>query len=151
MKTFPLLVLAVLFAAAHPASAQIKFTAKDWAKLQTYDVRTLSKGFEKHVGEIVAVKFNFRGKDIHHMKPNWYEGSLWQPDPNGKKGFSDVRINVAKKDLEAFKAITTNSTSTEEMTLYGKVSHDLNPNYYFVNIIGGKTATDSSGNVTVTW
>ena len=151
MKTFLLVVLALLFAAARPASAQIKFTANDWGKVQTYDVRTLSKGFDKHVGEIVAVKFNFRGKDIHRMKANWFEGSLWQPDPNGKKGFSDVRINVAKKDLDAFKAITTDSNSAQEMTLYGKVSRDLHSNYVFVNIVGGKTATDSSGNVTVTW
>src|SRR5438876_348520 len=79
------------------------FDAKTWHNVRAYDVRTLSKDFRSHVGELVAVKFNFRGKDIHHIKPNWYEGSIWQPDPNGKKGFSDVRVMVAKKDLPAFK------------------------------------------------
>ena len=32
--------------------------------MQTYDVRTLAPAMATHVRDFVAVKFNFRGKDI---------------------------------------------------------------------------------------
>ena len=101
--------------------------------------------------ELVAVKFNFRGKDIHHLKPNWYESSIWQPDPKGKKGFTDVRVMVAKKDLEAFKSITTDSSSGEEITVYGRVLRDFDANFMFVQVMGRKATTDADGGATVSW
>src|SRR5258706_483954 len=84
------------------AAPGVNLEAKAWQNVKTYDVRVLNKDLRGHIGEFTALKFTFRGKDIHHMKPGWYEASIWQPDPRGKKGFSDVRVMVAKKDLEAF-------------------------------------------------
>jgi hypothetical protein len=128
-----------------------KIDGKSWAKLQTFDVRTLAPKMEGHARDLVAVKFNFRGKDIHHLKPNWYEGSIWQPDPKGKKGFSDVRVMIAKKDLDAFKAITTDSTAGEEMTVYGRVLRDFDAHFMFVQVMGTKATTDANGNTTIGW
>jgi hypothetical protein len=124
---------------------------KTWAKVQTYDVRTLAPQMDGHLHELVAVKFNFRGKDIHHLKPNWYESSVWQPDPKGRKGFTDVRVMIAQKDLNAFKSITADSTSGEELTVYGKVLRDFDAHFLFVQVIGRKATTDGKGNTTISW
>lgn len=149
-----LLCSALLFTTlvcATSASASTQIDAKAWSKLQTYDVRTLAPKMEAHIRELVAVKFTFRGKDIHHLKPNWYESSLWQPDPNGRKGFADVRVMIAKKDLEAFKSITMDSSNTAELTVYGRVLRDFDSNFMLVQLLGRNSAVDASGNATISW
>jgi len=116
-----------------------------------YDVVTLSKYLDQHMGELVAVKCNFRGKDIHHLKPNWYESSIWQPDPQGKKGFSNIRVMIAKKDLSAFKSITTDAASSAEITVYGRVLWDSENNFTFVQLLGRNVVVDPSATATVSW
>src|SRR3954469_16848943 len=98
-----------------------RFNAKTWGMLKKYDVRALSRNFDSHVGELVEIQFNFRGKDIHHVKPGWYESSIWQPDPENRKHFVDVRVMVAKADLDVFKGLTTDPASPATITVYGKV------------------------------
>jgi hypothetical protein len=151
MKKAALFVVTCVFIGAlNLFAAGIRFDAKTWRTMQTYDVRTL-KDLRAHIGELVTVKFDFRGKDIHHIKPGWYESSIWQPDPQGKKGFSDVRVMVAKNDLAAFKSITTNSASTAEITAYGRVLHEPDNNFIFVRLLGRNAIVDPSGNATVAW
>lgn len=153
MKNFALWTISILFVAAVSlASAETKVKAEAWKSHKEYDVRTLAHEAENHVGETVAVKFNFRGKDIHHIKPNWYEGSIWQTDPNGKKkGFSDVRVLVAKKDLDAFKALTGDSTASQELTVYGHMELDFDSRFVFIRVHGTKAAVDSAGNAVISW
>src|SRR4051794_6995792 len=83
------------------------YEAKVWHAVQTYDLATLSKNLDAHNRELVGVKCNFRGKDIHHMKPNWYESSIWQPVPGQSGKFEHISVMVAKPDLNAFKSIPT--------------------------------------------
>ena len=122
---------------------------KNWSGVQTYDVATLKKNMDSQIRKVVGARFAFRGKDIHHMKPNWYESSIWQPNPNGK-GFVDVRVMVAKKDLPAFKSITT-KPGGPEMVLYGKVAREVEGNFFFVGLIGRNPNVDAAGNGTITW
>ena len=58
--------------------AGARFDAKTWAKVQSFDVRTLSKekALDARVGQLVEVHFNFRAKDVRHLKPNWYQASV---------------------------------------------------------------------------
>src|SRR3954468_6689155 len=98
-----------------------RFNARTWSMLKKYDVRSLGRNCDSHVGELVEIQFNFRGKDIHHVKPGWYEASIWQPDPENRKHFADVRVMVSKADLNIFKGITTDPASATEITVYGKV------------------------------
>ena len=144
------LVLVLSFAAVANGFSQIKYDAKIWRNVQTYDLQTLSKSISTHTRQLVAVKCNFRGKDIHHMQPNWYESSIWQPDPEKKGKFADLRVMVAKKDLNAFKSLPTDS-SAGEMTLYGRVEHDLQANFDFIRLVGRNAVVDGAGNATVTW
>jgi hypothetical protein len=139
----------VFLVAVGTASAQVKYDARTWQAVQTYDVMTLSKNFEAHTRELVGVKCNFRGKDIHHMKPNWYESSIWQPIPGQSGKFAHVSVMVGKKDLDAFKSIPTNTAG--EITLYGRVEYDVASKFRFLRLVGRNVSTDAAGNATVTW
>jgi hypothetical protein len=128
----------------------IRYDAKVWGAVQTYDVATLSENFQAHTRELLGVKCNFRGKDIHHLKPNWYESSIWQPVPGQREKFAHVSVMVAKPDLNAFKSIPTDS-SGNEITLYGRVEYDVAANFHFLRLVGRNVTTDAAGNATVTW
>ena len=76
-------------------AAVVRYDAKIWRAVQTYDLVTLSKNLDSHLRELVAVKCNFRGKDLHHMKPNWYESSVWQNIPGERGKFAHGSVMVA--------------------------------------------------------
>ncbi|MEY2480305.1 MAG: hypothetical protein QOI04_1232 [Verrucomicrobiota bacterium] len=126
--------------------------AKTWSGVQTVDVATLKKNLDSFHGTIIGMRFHFRGKDIRHAKPSWYQSAIWQRDPQNKKGFSDVQVMVAKKDLAAFKSITTDSQSAELLTVYGQVLHDQEaPKWVFVRLLGRNAAVDAKGDATISW
>ena len=145
-----LLVIVSLIVVA-TASAGTRFEAKSWQAVQEFDPVALETSLGSHTGQWIAVKFNFRGKDIHHLKPNWYEGSIWGANPAKSGKFAHVRVMVAKKDVPAFKAITADSTSATPIVAYGKVARDFDANFLFVRLIGTKVSVDPAGNATVDW
>ena len=116
MKKILGLGMALACLVARPAFCDQTIDAKSWQKLEKFTPAMLGKTLGEHAGKLVTVEFNFRGKDIHHIKPNWYEGAVWQRDPAEKKGFSHVRVLFAKKDLAAFTSITTAATSRTRLT-----------------------------------
>ena len=136
---------------ARPCFGESKVEAKNWKEVQTYDVKTLAPVMAGHNRDLVGVKFTFRDKDIHHFKPNWYESAIWQPDPKARKHFAFVKVLVAKADLEAFKSITADASSGQEITVYGTVLRDFDSHFLFVRLLGTKVALDADGNATVTW
>ena len=97
MTKFSLVIMTFIVAAT--ASAGTRIEAKTWQAVQEFDPMALEKSLGSHTGQWIAVKFNFRGKGIHHLKPNWYEGSIWGPNTQKSGKFSNVRVMVAKKDL----------------------------------------------------
>jgi hypothetical protein len=149
MKKSLLLGLSCLV--AMDLTAATRFDGKTWNNLRTYEARDLSGSMDSHLGELVAIKFTFRSKGLRHLKPNWYESAVWQIDPKGKKGFSSVRVMVAKKDVKAFKALPTDSNSSEEITVYGKVARDMEANFFFVRLIGRNASIDPAGSALVSW
>jgi hypothetical protein len=122
---------------------------KNWKNVQTYDVAKLGNDLAAQRGKVVGARCNFRGKNIRHVKPNWYESSIWQKSVDGN-GFVDIRVMVAKKDLPAFKSITTQPGGTN-MVLYGRVERDVEANFLFVRLFGRTATADSSGNAIITW
>jgi hypothetical protein len=151
---FTLLVCA---AALHTFAGQVKlfpgarFDPKTWAKLETFDVRTLSekRTLDAHVGRLVELHFQFRSKEIRHLKPNWYQASVWQAA--GKRGFVSVPVMIASADVKAFAAFATDPTATRDLKVYGQVLEDLSIDYVFVRVIGTNTFVDSDGQTNVTW
>ena len=149
-RSFLLLVTVLITNSTIIFAAGVRYDAKVWRTVQTYDLATLSKNLDAHMRELLAVKCNFRGKDIHHMKPNWYESSIWQPIPGESGKFAHVSVMVAKPDLKAFKSIPTDSSGAE-ITLYGRIEHDVQSNFTFLRLVGRNVAADAAGNAIVTW
>jgi len=151
MKRILLLLVAILIGNGPTGfSAPVRYDAKVWRAVQTYDVATRSKNLDGQMRELVAIKCNFRGKDLHHMKSNWYESSVWQNIPGEQGKFAHVSVMVAKPDLAAFKSIPTDSSGAE-ITLYGLVERDVQANFTFLRLVGRNASTDSAGNATVSW
>ena len=149
-RTFPCVTILVI--GAMNAFAGVRYDANTWRGVQTNDARTLSKDLASHTRQLVAVKFNFRGKDIRHLKPSWYQGSIWQTDPDKKGKFADVRVMVAKADLAAFKSLPTEAASfAPELVLYGRVERDAEVNFLFIRLVGRNATVDATGNATVSW
>ena len=148
LLTIPLFV--GIGGSAFAAGKPVQYPAKVWSAVQTYDVLTLSKALDAHTRELLAVKCNFRGKDIHHMKPNWYESSIWQPIPGQSGKFAHLSVMVAKPDLEKFKLIPKDSSGTE-ITRYGRVEYDIASNFRYLRLLGRNATTDGAGNTTLTW
>jgi hypothetical protein len=148
-KTF-LFATILSLACVAGAAPGIRYDAKTWRSVQTFDVQTLSHSMPAHVRQLVAVKFHFRGKDIHHLKPNWYECSIWQTLPGKRGKFADVRVMIAKKDLKAFKSIPVESTAPESV-LYGRIEYDVRANFYFLRLIGRSVTVDAAGNANISW
>ena len=145
-----LIILTLIGSGVIIFAATVRYDAKTWRAVQTYDVATLSKNLEAHMRELVAVKCNFRGKDFRHLKPNWYESSIWQNIPGETGKFAHVSVMVAKPDLAAFKSIAADS-SGGEITLYGRVEHDTQSHFTFLRLVGRNATTDLAGNATVAW
>ena len=149
MKTVLIVVAAVI--GLTNAFAGPRFDAATWKTVQTYDVPTLLKQEASLIGKIVAVRFHYRSDKLRHFQPNWYEASIWQHDPTARKGFSAVQVVVAKKDVPAFKAITSDFNSMAEVKIYGRVEKDPDNNIAQLRLLGTKVTTDAAGNVTIDW
>jgi hypothetical protein len=149
MKRSLLPVIAVLII-TNLSAKPVRYDAKVWRAVQTYDLAALSKDLDARMRQLVGVKCNFRGKDVRHLKPNWYESSIWQNIPGENGNVAHVAVIVAKPDLDAFKSIPTDSSGME-ITLYGRVERDVQSHFTFLRLIGRNATTDPAGNATVSW
>ena len=61
-----------------------------------------------------------------------------------------MSVMVAKPDLAAFKSIPTDSSGAE-ITLYGRVEHDVPSHFTFLRLVGRTATVDPAGNATVSW
>jgi hypothetical protein len=146
-----ILTIVIALALGTTAFAGQRFDAAAWRNVQTYDVPTLFDKAPSLVGRIVAVHFHYRHEKVRHLRPNWYEGSIWQHDPKAKTGYSTVRVMVAKNDLPAFQSITSDFHSMAEQTVYGRVEKDPDNNVTYLRVLGRKVTTDAAGNAMVDW
>ncbi|HJT45607.1 MAG TPA: hypothetical protein VJ721_04970 [Chthoniobacterales bacterium] len=133
--------------------AGARFDSKAWAKLQKFDVTTLSKdrALDANVGRLVELHFQFRSKELRHLKPNWYQASVWEAAPEGRRGFVSVPVMIANTDLKAFESFTTDHRSAADLKLYGQVLYDFGINYVFIRVIGINAFVDADGITNVTW
>ena len=147
------LILATILTLAFDASAFAgqRIDAARWRGVQTYDVPALLQQQGSLIGKIVAVRFSYRSEKLRGMRPGWYEASLWQRDSKAKKGFSAVRVMVAKKDVPAFQSITPDFQSPAELTVYGRVERDPENHFVYLRLLGRKAEIDANGNATVDW
>ncbi|HKP01888.1 MAG TPA: hypothetical protein VJU77_00875 [Chthoniobacterales bacterium] len=149
MKTILTAIFAVIGLTTAVAGQQ--FDAATWKNVQTYDVPTLLNQEASLINRVVAVRFHYRSAKLRHLKPSWYEASIWQHDPKAKKGYSALRVWVAKKDVPAFESITSDFNSMTETTVYAKVEKDPDNNLAQLRLLGRKVTLDAAGNATVDW
>jgi hypothetical protein len=130
-----------------------RFDSKTWATLEKFDVRTLGKGrtLEARMNRLVELHFQFRAKEVRHLKPNWYQASVWQVAPEERRGFVSVPVMIANTDVKAFEAFTTDPSATADLKIYGQVLYDFSINYVFVRAIGTNAFIDGDGYANVTW
>ena len=133
--------------------AGARFDSKTWAKLEKLDVKTLSqdRALESHVGQLVELHFQFRSKELRHIKSNWWQASVWQTAPEGHRGFASVPVMIANTDLKSFNSFTTDSRETGDLKIFGQVLYDFGMNYTFVRVIGTNMFVDGDGYANVTW
>jgi hypothetical protein len=144
------LIAIVTFFGARSVFCSEKLDPITWHSLQTYDVSALKKIAELQVGKIVGVRCHFRSKRIQHVKPSWYEATLWHHDPqNRRTPFSYIRVKVARKDLPAFDSLPSDFKSGPPMTIYGEVQKD--DESAFVRLIGRRVNRGSDRSVTISW
>jgi hypothetical protein len=154
-----LTVSLILFGVASASAGQVRifagarFDPKSWAKLEKLDVKTLGKdrALESHVGQLIELHFQFRSKELRHLKPNWWQASLWQAAPEGRRGFASVPVMVANTNLKAFQSFTPDHRQTADLKVFGQVLYDFGMNYTFVRVIGVNTFVDPDGYTNVTW
>jgi hypothetical protein len=149
MKTI-LIALSTLIGLTNAFAAQ-RFDAATWKNVKTYDVPTLLEQEASLLNRIVAVRFHYRSEKLHHLQPSWHEGSIWQHDPKAKKGYSALRVMVAKADVPAFQAITSDFHAMSDVTVYARVEKDPDNDQAHLRLLGRKVVLDSVGNATVDW
>lgn len=149
MKTI-LLAISALLSLTNVFAGQ-RFDAVAWKNVKTYDVPTLLEQEASLINRIVAVRFHYRSEKLRHLQPSWYEASIWQHDPKAKKGYSALRVMVAKADVPAFQTITSDFHSMSEVTVYARVEKDPDNNQAHLRLLGRKVTLDSAGNATVDW
>jgi len=145
-----LLAICALFGLTSAFAGQ-RFDAATWKNVPTSDVPSLLKQETSLLGRVVAVRFHYRSGKLRHFAPSWYEAALWQHDPTAKSGYSGVRVIVAKKDVPSFEAITADSNSVKDVTVYGHVEKDADNNFVQLRLLGTKVTTDAAGNATIDW
>ena len=135
MKPSLISIMMFAFVASAFSAPQPESTPRD---LPTFDVTTFLEQQGTLLNRTVAVRFHYRSEKIRHLLPNWYQASLWQRDAKAKRGYSFVRVMVAKKDLAAFKSIPSDFQSATELTAYGRVERDPEANFIYLRVMGGK-------------
>ena len=152
MKRVSLLIFVLALASVSSADSAERVASKAWRKVKTYDMQTLQKMEPLPMRKIVGVRFNYRHRDIRHLKPNWFYGSIWsQSRSGGKADFTNIPVMVSKADLPSFKAIATDVSAGRDYIVYGQVLEDAEAKYLFLRLLGTRTRPDRRGGVLVSW
>jgi hypothetical protein len=148
-----LIRLALLLTTALALSSRAAEPAKSSASsIPVYDMPALQKLDALPMRKIVGVHFNYRHKDIQHLKPNWYYGTIWHiQQGSGKDRLDHVSVMVSKADLAAFKALPTDFRSGADYVVYGQILKDTQSALLFLRLVGTKMKKDSTGKPTFTW
>jgi len=143
------LLLALVFGSS--AAAAERVDAKVWRRVKTYDMRALQKLEPLPLRQIVGVRFNYRNPEVRHLKPNWFQGSIWSYSRGEKDDFDYIQVMVSKADVGAFKALPTDFRAGANFVVYGQILKDQEANFTFLRLLGTKVKRGKGGRVTVSW
>ena len=147
-----LLVVLLAFAIPSSLAAAERIKAGAWRAVKTYDMATLQKLEPLPLRQVIGLRFSYRNRDIQHLKPNWFYGSIWSATHHGQRvDFTHVPVMVAKNDLAAFRKLPTDPDSGGRFVAYGEVLRDADANLIFLRLLGTKVKRDARGNAIVSW
>ena len=151
LGTIVRLLLLLVLVSASSAEAAERISAKAWGKVGTYDMRALQQLEPLPMRQIVGVRFNYRHSTIRHLKPNWFQSSIWRYTRGEKDDFDYIQVMVAKADLEAFRALPTDFRAGSNFVVYGQILKDQEAGFTFLRLLGTKVQRGKRGVVTVSW
>ena len=147
-----LLLILLALLSASPVSGASRIDAKQWRRVKTYEMAALQKMEPLPMRMIVGVRFNYRYATIRHLKPNWFQGSIWHHRQTGNREDLDhIPVMVAKADVSAFERMPTQLQVGRSFTVYGQILKDQDANYIFLRLLGTKVKRNGRGNATVNW
>ena len=147
-----LLVSVATFLSATAVPAAQRINAKAWRAVKTYDMPALQKAEPLPLRQVIGLRFNYRARDIRHLKPNWFYSSVWSAARHGDRvDFTHVPVMVAKADLPAFRKLPTDPEAGGKFIGYGQVLRDVDANYIFLRLLGTKAKRDARGHASVSW
>ena len=151
MGTIVRLVTALALLGGSTAAAAEQIDAKTWRRVKTYDMRALQKLEPLPMRQIVGVRFNYRHETIRHLKPNWFQGSIWRYSRGETDDFDYIQVMVSKADVEAFRALPTDFRAGKKFVVYGQILKDQEAGFTFLRLLGTKVQRGKGGRVTVSW
>ena len=129
-------VFAVLAWLISSAPAAPKMDARAWRAVKTYDMVALQKIEPLPLRQKIGVRFNYRARDIRHLKPNWFYCSVWSVSgADGQGSVNSVPVMVAKADVPAFTKLPANRESAGKYIAYGEILKDAESNLIFLRVI----------------
>lgn len=151
MKIASALVTLLLLWFAPSLLAQ-RLSSDAFARVSTYDVVQLDQLDRIPENQLIGIRFNYRHERIRKLKPNWYQGSLWQYAPGEKRKFAYVQVMIPQKALAQFKALPAKFDAGTEHVAYGEVRRDTEATKWrFIRLFGTKAERDPAGKVTIGW
>ena len=133
------------------AAAAEPINARTWRRVKTYDMRALQQLEPLPMRQIVGVRFNYRHETIRHLKPNWFQGSIWRYSRGETDDFDYIQVMVSKDDVEAFRAFPTDFRTGKTFVVYGQILKDQEAGFTFLRLLGTKVRRGKAGRVTVGW
>lgn len=143
--------LLLLLASVCASDAGVKLSADAWDRVKLYNVRELAQVQTLKINRIVGIRFRNRSEKMRHLKPNWYQSALWQPDRSARRGYASISVLVAKKDLAAFERLPSDFRSPISLVIYGRILSDAASHFTFVQLYGVNATLDDAGNATIDW
>lgn len=122
-----------------------------WRRVKTYDMAALKKLDPLPRGKLVGVRFNYRNQMIRHLKPNWYQGSIWRFNRGEHEDYDYVQVMVSAADRASFAAIPTQMQGRQTLVAYGQVQKDFESSFTFLRLLGTKVKRDGKGDALVSW
>ena len=142
--------LAAVLATSSLAADRIP--AQAWRHVKTYDMQSLQKVDPLPMRQVVGVQFNFRARNITHLKPNWHYSSIWSRTRTGaKERVDNIPVMVASAALPAFQAISSDPASATKYLVYGQVLQDSDSRFLFLRLLGTKVKRNARGDAIVSW
>jgi len=149
-----ILLIAAFAALAATSRGDVDIKREEATALKTYDIPVLEAKSADLEGQIVRVRFNYRGAQITEDKDGFKRGELriWRTDSRaGRAGYQSgyIRVRVPTEAIEWFRKLTTNDATHQTFTVIARVDK-ADSDRASIELLGREIKTDTKGSH-ITW